>query len=205
MYLSRLTLDHRSTFGSDAITNAHNMHRNICGVFGSDRQSQNLLYSVNDKKRNVIIYVQSDIKPDPTRLSAHGFSPECDSLDLAEQMRSLEEGGTYQFILRAMPSKAVPIEGRRHSSRYFLSEPTDQLNWLRRKATAAGFEFHEEDIRISPCERLPVKKSGHVSFYYMNVCFTGFLTITNLELFKQARRSGFGAGRAYGLGLMLLF
>ena len=75
----------------------------------------------------------------------------------------------------------------------------ERLQWLERKARAAGFELvGETDVQTS---RTKLTKSGTV-FYVDRAVFTGVLRVTDKALFAQALEAGIGPSKAIGFGLL---
>ena len=82
--------------------------------------------------------------------------------------------------------------------------PSASYDWLSRKAEGAGFSVDRKDV-LADCyvqHQFPKDDGGRVSFRSLE--FRGFLTVANADLFLISVMSGFGCGKSYGFGLMLL-
>jgi CRISPR system Cascade subunit CasE len=78
------------------------------------------------------------------------------------------------------------------------------LAWLRRQGAAAGFDFDDAGIAVDGYEPLTIRDSANNALRLSVIEFDGMLTVREPENFLTKLARGFGRGKAFGLGLMLL-
>ena len=78
------------------------------------------------------------------------------------------------------------------------------LAWLKRQGAAAGFNFDEDGIAIDGYEPLNIRGDAKNALRLSVIEFDGTLIVREPEIFLAKLGSGFGRGKAFGLGLMLL-
>jgi CRISPR system Cascade subunit CasE len=78
------------------------------------------------------------------------------------------------------------------------------LAWLRRQGAAAGFDFDDGGIAVDGYEPLTIRDSANNALRLSVIEFDGMLTVREPENFLIKLARGFGRGKAFGLGLMLL-
>jgi CRISPR system Cascade subunit CasE len=76
--------------------------------------------------------------------------------------------------------------------------------WLRRQGAAAGFDFDDDAITVDGYEPLAIRDNGKSTLRLSVIEFDGMLTVREPEIFLAKLARGFGRGKAFGLGLMLL-
>ena len=105
-----------------------------------------------------------------------------------------------RFMLRAWPT--VKLNGRPRSIAARPDKDGLRLRWLQRRAEEHGFELiGEPSMTVEP---FTVDRPGR-RFGGNAVIYQGWLRVTDPVRFTQALREGIGAGRAWGLGLLMLF
>jgi CRISPR system Cascade subunit CasE len=97
--------------------------------------------------------------------------------------------------------KAIP-SGERAEARKDLIR-REGLAWLRRQGSSAGFEFNERDVRVDGYEPVTIR-DGKNALSLSIIEFDGTLNVRDSGLFVSKIASGFGRGKAFGLGLMLV-
>ena len=75
---------------------------------------------------------------------------------------------------------------------------------MRRQGMAAGFDFDEESVSVGGYEPLTIRGNGRFSLRLSVIEFGGMLTVREPNTFIAKVARGFGRGKAFGLGLMLL-
>lgn len=78
------------------------------------------------------------------------------------------------------------------------------LAWLRRQGETAGFEFADADVTVDSYEPLTIRGGGKSALRLGVIEFDGRLTVKDPGAFLARVAQGFGRGKAFGLGLMLL-
>jgi CRISPR system Cascade subunit CasE len=100
-------------------------------------------------------------------------------------------------VLKAIP-KDERAEARNESIRH------EGLAWLRRQGVAAGFDFDEGGVAVDGYEPLTIRGNGVSALRLSVIEFDGMLTVHQPDIFLAKVARGFGRGKAFGLGLMLL-
>ena len=204
MYRSQLRLDRRNASVRQALGNCGDMHRNLMKAFDipdhtpNARESISLLYRLMEQGNQLQLYVMSNEVPDWTRVK--GVEPLSEVLCVDSLKDKLEEGNLFRFSLFASPTKKIRREGKL-SARVYLRSLEERSGWLARHAESGGFE-------VLSCREITEKQvSGRKSgceIHYTGVLFEGVLRITDRELFWQTYSTGIGAGKAYGLGMLMI-
>ncbi len=202
MYLSRIDMEISSRAVRSALRDAQQMHRMLSGLFGTGREEAQLLYRCVPRGARLTVYLYSAVPVEEARL----LPP----MTLAAQremsawLGELEEGGVRSFDLLTMPFRKQPDASGGNSRRRVLRSREERLAWLERKAEQNGF-------RILRAEETAGEKSSaaHAAgrggvLYLDSYRYSGVLQITDAEAFRNAVRRGIGAGKAYGLGMLLL-
>ena len=204
MYRSQLRLDRRNPSVRQALGNCGDMHRNLMKAFDipdhtpNARESISLLYRLMEQGNQLQLYVMSNEVPDWTRVK--GVEPLSEVLCVDSLKDKLEEGNLFRFSLFASPTKKIRRDGKL-SARVYLRSPEERSDWLARHAESGGFEV------VSGREITEKQVSGRKSgseIHYTGVLFDGVLKITDQERFWQTYCTGIGAGKAYGLGMLII-
>jgi CRISPR system Cascade subunit CasE len=136
---------------------------------------------------------------------------------------SLSTGQRLSFLLRANPKISTRDEkGRRvkhdavMNARYGtrdaegklipLSEvlPKAAYDWLAAQGARAGFMIEAKDVYADGYVQHRFAKSRGQSVTISSLDYKGILTVNEPEKFFCTLRSGFGGGRAYGFGMMMI-
>lgn len=207
MYLSCFQLNIADPSVRQCLRNAHDMHRSVMSGFSDIPQPEarsvaQVLYRL-EGEAPVKLYVLSASRPDWSRLKP-GFCPvACSPKNLDGMAGTFSIGRRLGFDLVAIPAKKIGGDGK-NSRRVFLSEADDRLEWLTRKAEQSGFSLlwcREEGQRRA----IVSDRAGSGSAVHTGVRFRGELTVTDCERFRGAFQAGIGAGKAYGMGMLMLF
>jgi CRISPR system Cascade subunit CasE len=103
---------------------------------------------------------------------------------------------------------------RRNGRRVELRTEAQQLEWLRRKGAAHGFEVLSvrasdavPNIRVSEGPksrgfRLNEKTGTKTPLTFASVFFEGVLRVTDPQAFRLALERGIGSAKAYGFGML---
>ena len=98
--------------------------------------------------------------------------------------------------------KAIPKDDRAQARKGIIRH--EGLAWLRRQGAAAGFDFDEGGVTVDGYEPLTIRGSGRSAVRLSVIEFDGILTVREPDNFIGKVARGFGRGKAFGLGLMLL-
>ncbi len=237
MYLSRLTLDSRHRQVRRDLRNCHELHRTLLSAF-PDAPGKNqgarahfgLLYrrESHPTAEAETILMQSVETPDWTRLPP-GYCASVEVKKLLKFFELIQKEQNYRFRLRANPTrktessqKSERLAGipKKNGKRRQLYKEHQQIIWLQRKASQAGFillsvQVVKEgmsipDVLAGPEGNLTGKKTIKGSegslvklpLTLFSVLFEGRLQVTDADLFRKALQEGIGSGKAYGFGLL---
>ncbi len=221
IYLTNMFMKLDAREGRRDIGNCHHLHRTIMGAFpnlesDTARKEQNILFRVMaDGGLRARIFVQATTKPDIAvweglphlvveRRNSSGY------LEIAEPRKIFWEGRLLRYDLLACPTKKVGgttkeqrLHGeRKNSRRVGLIDRDSRLLWLGEKAAEGGFSIlsSSEDGKQMITGTKP---SGH-RITHAGIRFTGVLRVENSQEFVKTMMKGIGAGKAHGLGLLMV-
>jgi CRISPR system Cascade subunit CasE len=97
---------------------------------------------------------------------------------------------------------AIPEHERAEARKEIIQN--EGLAWLRRQGVAAGFDFNEGDVAVDGYEPLTIRDNAKDVIKLSVIEFDGMLTVREPDIFLVKVARGFGRGKAFGLGLMLL-
>lgn len=221
MFLSRLVLDPRSRAVQRDLADCQQLHRTIMAAFPETtppdhnaREYYGVLHrlEVEPAHNRLILYVQSRIQPDWSRLPSGYTLRKPEEKSITQSYRALTAGTVLAFRLKANPSKRLIAprfdpEGRqRLGQRVELRREEEQLDWLRRKGEQGGFDLISARVVGHGKEQGRRTRSRAVAqLTVAAVTFQGYLRITDADTFYNNSLSrGLGPGKAYGLGLLSL-
>jgi CRISPR system Cascade subunit CasE len=98
--------------------------------------------------------------------------------------------------------KAIPAGGRAEARKELVRR--EGLAWLRGQARASGFEFDDQNVRVDGYQPVTIRGDGKSAVKLSIIEFDGTLTVRDPGVFLGKVASGFGRGKAFGLGLMLI-
>lgn len=206
MFLSRLTLDARDRRARHILSDPYEQHRLVLLGFPADANQGGcrVLFRLEPEASGPFrtLLVQSELEPDwearAARQHASLAGAETKLLRLA-----LRSGSRLRFRLRANPTK----RDKTTSKRIGLVSEADQMSWLARKGSSAGFAIDPERTLIVPEEGVHSRRHGE-SHECLIVChgvrFEGVLEVTDPAALTETLRCGIGSGKAFGFGLLSL-
>ncbi|MGN0194716.1 MAG: type I-E CRISPR-associated protein Cas6/Cse3/CasE [Pseudoramibacter sp.] len=200
MYLSKIELDLRKASVRQALRDCQDMHRNVMKFFHTDRASAGVLYRLNQSRRGVAVYVQSEAEPRESQGTIHDGMTLSGCRDISRMVKSIEAGNTYVFNLLACPSKKVCGTGEKNNKRRFLTRAEDQIEWLSEKGRQGGFALAQATAESG---QTASSQKGN-GFRFASVRFRGILKVTDAEAFKATLAKGIGPEKAYGMGLLFI-
>ncbi len=224
MFLSKLTLNLRSSAARHDLARPYEMHRTLMNAYGYPRVDDrcDLLFRLEPSPTGPpIVLVQTRDAPDWSALSTGCLlgHAECKPWDPV-----VAPGQRLRFRLRANPTKRVAAKNERLGGvmvgkRVGLVTEADQIRWLVRKGAAGGFRVpgewvdarHPETgqpiqlpnfrVDVIPEGRHRNDKPGHAGDF-LAVRFEGVLIVTDAEAFRANVAAGVGSGKAFGFGLL---
>lgn len=202
MYISKITMSLSEPAARKALYDCQKMHQLVTGLFGTSRSENDILFRTRTERGNIAIYIYSSIPVKNEKVLPWMNLVACRNVD--GWLKSLQAGGVYGFDILATPTKKVPRENGR-SQRRVLRTEEERLNWLKRKAEQNGFEIVSYVLQNAVPAVYGSHEEGSGGDFAMGVYqMQGYLKITNEDLFRKAVQKGIGAGKAYGIGMLML-
>jgi CRISPR system Cascade subunit CasE len=216
LYLSLLRLNPASAAVQRDLRDPVDLHRTIMRAFGDvldpeveARAYFGVLHRLEfDRSRGqILLYVQSATAPDWGQLDPGYLHPE-DGLrvrPVGEVYAGLRAGRVLRFRLRANPTRKVdtksgPDGERRNGRRVPLRGMDEQVGWLVRKASEAGFELLQATVAATGSgEYVRSHRTGRT---FQGVLFEGKLVVRDVARFRSALAQGIGPAKAFGFGLL---
>lgn len=202
MYLTKIDLQPQVRAIQRAIADCQQMHRLVNGLFQTSRKESDILYRLRIGQNTAAIYLYSSSPINRAALiPGMIFSGE---RDISDWLQSLCEGQCWRFDLLAAPMKKISFDGHKNSRRRILRNREERLEWLSRKSKQFGFVIldAEEMGSLHMAGGHPENQGGKM--YWDAYRYEGVLQIKDCNLFCGAMTAGIGAGKAYGLGMLLL-
>jgi CRISPR system Cascade subunit CasE len=217
LHLSRLAPNLRCREARRDLDDAYEMHRTLMRAFpGSAEGGPGRVLWRTDLPRGdgrPVVLVQSEKPPAWTGLPEGWLASaaECKPWNPA-----FAAGYRLSFRLRANPSKRLspqskgpngePVEPRWAGKRVELRDEEEQLAWLARKATEAGFRviWAVPVAENRDAASRAVGRKGGRGLSVSAVRFDGLLTVTDPTALAVAVRAGIGPAKAFGFGLLSL-
>jgi len=208
MYLSRLILNPRSRRVQQEIADPYQMHRSIMRAFpdGLDYGAERVLFRLEVHPRSgvPVLLVQSHSEPDWSWLSqpgARGYLLPVDEPNPAVKAFDLRLAPGQVLAFRLWANPTVKRRGRRLG----LYREEEQMAWLQRKSTVAGFRLLE--VRIGKRDvvggRIHRQGTTH-NLRLLGVQFEGLLQVADPDRLREGVCHGLGSGKGLGFGLLSL-
>lgn len=220
LYLSRATLRRdapilalaRALIHEDEGVRIGAAHRLVWTLFGdSSERRRDFLWRAKGQAGFLILSARPPQDPEGLfDLETKPFAP------------VLRAGQRLRFSLRANPVVAIPLaqgqRGKRHDvvMHALCAVPPGQRAaarreaietagraWLHRQAQRAGFRV-EDGVAVDGYEQLRIPREKAPAMRLSVLEFDGVLTVGDPEGLLAAMTRGFGRGRAFGCGLMLI-
>lgn len=213
MYLSRLILNPRARRAQSEIAHPYELHRSLSRALGAGLTagSERLLYRLEaDLRGLLVVLVQSQTEPDWSWLAdpgARGYLLEGPDNPASKRFEpAFSPGQALAFRLRANPTRKLSGGRDSNGKRVGLIREEEQLDWLRRKGEAGGFQLLS--VRARQDGLLPVvtlaRVEGRCTMSFLAVTFDGILRVLEPDPFRQTLERGIGSGKAMGFGLLSL-
>ncbi len=192
MYLSKLLLD-KSQFAKYEVYDDYAIHKLVYSLFPAKAKEiqERILYLDKGASGEArLILIQSQQLPEPPK------ELQMTSLQLND---SFFAAPRYHFEVLLNPVRRSPASGKREALRGMLP----LLSWFVRRCPGWGFSCEEASLQAFVKSSLYFKKNQQ-SYRFNRVLFRGSLEVTDPARFILAAKSGLGAGKAFGFGLLQL-
>ncbi len=211
MYLSRVELNVRRRETQKALVFLQLMHAAIEQSF-TEHGSRNL-WRIDWFENACNLLVLSENQPDFSQIvERYGYGKdggEWETKNYSLLLDRLKEGQTWQFRLRANPTRSSFKEKNAVKDRgkvFAHVTPAQQKQWLIEKANPRGFSLAEETFDVVHTQWDKFSKTGKNKgkVTIRTATFEGLLTVADSELFRGALLKGIGRAKAYGCGLLTI-
>lgn len=203
MYLTKIEMPLAERAVRAALSDCQKMHRLVMGLFDAKREEVGVLYRARTQNARVTLYLYSDMPVKEERVFP--WMELTGPRDVSAWLDQMRTGQTRRFDLLAVPAKKIAVEGRKNSRRCILRTLEERTAWLERKGARYGFHIlsvqEQGEIRLTGIHGEGSGGSMKFSAYHYN----GVLEITEEKAFRRGISDGIGSGKAYGLGMLLLF
>lgn len=216
MFLSKLTLNHRSPAFLRDIADVHDMHRTVMSGYPDSpptatyRHTHGVLWRIDiHSGGQVIQYVQSHTAPDWANLPEGLLLRPAEVRPLQPVLDAIKPGKKFSFRLMANPTRCIHPDGTNRRKHIPLRQPTEHIEWLIAKGEKHGFVIPASrqgapDVTARKAPKLIGKRSEQRNITIEPVRYDGHLIVTDPDSFTEGLLVGIGRAKAYGCGLLSL-
>ena len=211
MYMTRMRLDLNSRQTMKALVAPNLFHGAIERSFEGERKRN--LWRIDNLNGVSYLILLSTNRPDLASMvcqfGVKGSSTEWETKDYTPLLERIQPGSKWRFRLVANPTKSclkgeedISVRGKVHAHVSVQYQET----WLSERAEKYGFSIKPEEFTVVHSQWYKFRKGtdkGHL-VSLLAVTYEGSLTVTDVDLFRQALTNGIGRGKAYGLGLLTI-
>ncbi|MBP2146370.1 CRISPR system Cascade subunit CasE [Methanofollis sp. W23] len=196
------------------VRNPYQVHKMVWRIFSDgSHKDRDFIYRLEMQEHTPVIYAVSTAD----RVDLDGIW----RVDAKDYHPALRRGDRLGFNLRANPVRTKrDEEGRQHrhdvvmDAKYAM-ETRDNIEvdlvqqegfaWLASRGERLGFSVEEGAVRVDGYRQHRFRKprSGR-RVTISTIDFTGALTVTDPDLFKEALYTGVGPAKSFGCGLLLV-
>lgn len=206
MYLTRVKLDISKRGTQLALSASGRFHGAIERAF-EQKQNRNL-WRIDKLRGEYFILILSEEVP-----NLKDFMEQFgDSKNFAETkeyevlLNRITDQSIWRFRMVANPTHSVKTKSGRGKVMAHVT-PEHQMEWLKTKAVANGFELVDDNCFVLANEWKNFYKNAKgkdMRVRLMLVSFEGILRVTDVDAFRNALISGIGRGKAYGAGMLTI-
>lgn len=215
MYLSRVEIDINNRKNLRELRHLGCYHGWIEDAFIQERERDKSdrtrkLWRIDHIKGKLYLLLLSEIKPDVELLEKYGVQGSCSIKDYDKLLNNLNEGMHAKFRIKLNTVKAKFDNNKSNKRGKIIPVPLDELNsFFMNRAKINGFSVEKDEFRIinkteELFERVDIDASKKTKINLVSATYDGILTITDLDLFKNALIKGIGKKKAYGFGLLTI-
>ena len=178
------------------------------------------LFPEEEKERNRILYVDKEVRKDHRVLwILSQIEPQMKFEKEKMQTKPVSEDflnhKRYSFEIVLNPVKkskesgklvAIRIPPKTKENENLQERAKELLDWFFQKAEQNGFAPDQEKLQFlpKPTQTFSQKDHKEQTVVHNKVLFSGTLTVTDPERFRQAFEQGIGKAKAFGFGLLQL-
>lgn len=207
MYLSRVQIEEKNRQRVKDLNHLGAYHNwvesSFPDEFGSGERTRKL-WRIDKLQGRRYLLVLSEKQPDLDKLAYYGVANTAESKSYNVLLDRLEVGMKLRFRVTLNP--VISISTGKQSGKRGKVMPhvtiEHQTKYLMDRSLKNGFQLNENEFSITERSMEPLKKQKHHPVRLSKVSYEGLLTITDIELFKEALINGIGKKKAYGCGMM---
>lgn len=207
MYLSRVQIEEKNRQRVKDLNHLGAYHNwvesSFPDEFGSGERTRKL-WRIDKLQGDRYLLVLSEKQPDLDKLAYYGVANTAASKSYNILLDRLEVGMKLRFRVTLNP--VISISTGKQSGKRGKVMPhvtiEHQTKYLMDRSLKNGFQLNENEFSITERSMEPLKKQKHHPVRLSKVSYEGLLTITDIELFKEALINGIGKKKAYGCGMM---
>lgn len=206
MYLTRAKLDIYKRETQLALSASGRFHGAIERAF-EQKQNRNL-WRIDKLRGEYYILILSEEVPnlkDFMEQFGDSKSP-AETKEYDVLLNKIMDHSVWHFRMVANPTHSVKTKSGRGKVMAHVT-PEHQMEWLKTKAAANGFELVDDNCFVLANEWKNFYKNARekdMRVRLMLVAFEGILRVTDVDAFRNALISGIGRGKAYGAGMLTI-
>lgn len=206
MYLTRVKLDISKRETQLALSASGRFHGAVERAF-EHKQNRNL-WRIDKLRGEYYILILSEEVPNLEDFMEQ-FGDSKSSAETKEYdvlLNKITDHSVWRFRMVANPTHSVKTKSGRGKVMAHVT-PEHQMEWLKAKAAANGFELVDDNCFVLANEWKNFYKSARrkdMRVRLMLVSFEGILRVTDVDAFRSALISGIGRGKAYGAGMLTI-
>lgn len=207
MYISRVEIDLNNRQRMKDLRHLGSYHGWVENCFKyeiNDSERSRKLWRIDQLRGKVYLLLVSENKPDKDTLEYYGVKDSAIIKDYDKFLNSLENGMRARFRVKLNPTKSVFEKGDKRGRVIPLFIDSEQMRYLFDRSEKNGFSLNSNEFEIVEKGTELFRKRGQVDIRLSKAVFEGYLTITDLDAFKELLTKGLGRKKAYGFGLMTI-
>lgn len=209
MKITILMLNIRSKKSIYYYSDAQSIHKLLCKIYGSTRNNNKILYKMREDNHNIVYYIQAEEILPHTEKDETGRSYLITSDGIEKEfiyMGDIDVDNVFnknilKFHLTVSPSKKL---GAHTGKRIIIQSCEGREEWVRKKIQNAGGEIIslKEISSIKVSFKHSDKKGGKA--FIPGYTYMGYIKVIDKEKLISHIKEGFGTGKCYGMGLMMV-
>lgn len=207
MYLTRVRIDVENRLKTKDLDHLGAYHNWVETSYPNEMKAgerSRKLWRIDQIGDDFYLLVLSKEKPDLSKLERYGVTDSVETKDYNVLLDQLRVGDKLQFrvVLNPVMSLSQGKASGRRGRIIPLVTADQQLQFLKQRASQHGFSVDEAEVMITGRSFEILKRKNQKPLKICKAAYGGFLTIENLDLFKEALTNGLGKKKAYGFGLL---
>lgn len=207
MYLSRVEIDIKNRKKIRNLTHLGAYHDWVERSFPEEIKASyrsRKLWRIDKLDGKLYLLILSECRPDHGCLERYGVESTAETKLYDSLLNSLENDQSYRFkaTLNPIISRSEGMEKRGRVVPLLSLDA--QMGFLHERAKKNGFKVEPDEFYITKRGFEKLKKSNSSNASINKVTYEGKLTVTDVDLFREALKGGIGRKKAYGCGLITI-